>query len=552
MKQVESIKIHYRNIYPIKVETHCLDNIVRHRGKTTECRNVNLMKVYGDTKTSDTDQYDQFEIRIMLMSFRDRPALALIFTDVSERNLILTLQGNDEYKNNLLASVSHELRTPLNASLNFIKMALDDPSVPKYIKEELLQPSLISNSLLLHLINDILDFSQMAANKLRLVYENKDVRTTVEQCLDLVRIQASKKGLQIFAEFDIRNSSTDFCTDHNRLKQIILNLLSNAIKFTVEGSIIVRVTVQSVDRPSEDFINMKKIVSISVEDTGIGMSQENMAKLFKAFEKIDLGNRISMNSTGAGLGLVISNNLVQMLSPGEEDNTMKVQSQPEKGTTFSFCTVERDDESSIVSKNALFQEDFNDDMNEATERSSVNDLLIRRTSIFKNNVVRQTTRNTGKFSFEELGAVTSKIDLCTCPSILIVDDDVFNITALTLILKKLDFKCDSAFNGRQAIKKVEDRQIQKKCHEKCCSQYKLIFMDCSMPIMDGFEASRILKERMVTGGLTDVPIIACTAFVQDKEKQKAQDSGMSNHVVKPLSQESVLQAIRKTNATISK
>ena len=124
--------------------------------------------LYGEVLNSSSEKNYQLEVRILHMTYREKPALSLIISDITQRNTIITLQDNNNYKNRLLASVSHELRTPLNASINFTKMALDDPTVPIAVKDEYLSPSMVSSQLLLHLINDILDFSQISENKLRL------------------------------------------------------------------------------------------------------------------------------------------------------------------------------------------------------------------------------------------------------------------------------------------------------------------------------------------------------------------------------------------------
>ena len=120
--------------------------------------------------TENRNTSSLLEIRVMTLVFREQPALALIFHDVTERGIIEVLKYNNSYKDRLLASVAHELRTPLNASINLVQSAIDEHTISQKVKEELLIPSLDSNRLLLYLINDILDFSQMAANKLRLIF----------------------------------------------------------------------------------------------------------------------------------------------------------------------------------------------------------------------------------------------------------------------------------------------------------------------------------------------------------------------------------------------
>ena len=479
------------------------------------------------------------EIRVVALMFREKPALALIFHDITERNTIAMLEDNNNYKNRLLASVSHELRTPLNASINFIQSAIDDDKLPEDIRENFLLPSLASNRLLLSLINDILDFSQMSANKLRLVYETADVRKTVDDCVGLLKIQATRKGISLGVEYDIETESSELCTDHNRLKQIILNLLSNAIKFTLEGGVTVKVKLMS----SPEY---KKLLHVQVSDTGIGISEENRQKLFQAFVKIDLGKRLSINSSGVGLGLMISNNLVQMLGPmdGEENNAIRVKSELNKGSTFEFWIRDQEEPPLLAfltlkkSKSSL-PEDHASMMN---EHSDV--MQIPHQSFLKFDLAKRSFCNPFSSEFSGLISPTKRSDICNCPAILVVDDDVFNITVLQTILDTLGYPSHSAYNGQQAIQKVLDRQ-GKSCGFGCSGQYKLIFMDCNMPVLDGFDATRELRELMKQKRVSEIPIIGCTALVQPHERERAINAGMSEVCNKPLDREKINNIIKK-------
>lgn len=482
------------------------------------------------------------EIRVISLEFKDKPAIALIFSDVTESNLVVSLQDNNDYKNRLLASVSHELRTPLNASLNFIQTAIEDPNVPDNVRQDLLMPSLMSNHLLLFLINDILDFSQISAKKLRLVYEKASIKKTIQECLDLVRMQIARKGLQLFVSYDMieTESMNEVCildpqiiTDHGRLKQIVLNLLSNALKFTLQGEIKVIVKVTTT-------IEHGRILSIEVSDTGIGISDENIKKLFGAFEKMDLEESAGINSRGVGLGLMIANNLALMLGPVGQSG-IKIASRLGCGSSFSFLIAERQD---LERCHSEMSGDFCVSMNELEGQYRISE-SEKPIFSFYSSTVQEKGLFSGVNPFyssqsqprdaEQLIIYTKK-PRC-CPSVLVVDDDIFNITAMETILKKLGYRCNVAYNGKQAIEKVKDRH--KLTCEHQCGQYKIIFMDFSMPIMDGYEATRTLKAAMSRGELERIPIVGCTAFVQEKEKLKGLDSGMDSYCTKPLNREKV-------------
>jgi len=177
-------------------------------------------------------------------------------------------------------------------------------SVPDNIKERLLTPALRSSKFLLHLINDILDMSQIKAQKLRLIFKAALLKETLHDTLQLVELQAKKKGVELRLTMH-PDTQGILCTDHVRLSQIVLNLLNNAIKFTPKGSIILSAT------PADD----PNCVKISVQDSGIGIKKENVKKLFADYTHIEFADRAVINSTGVGLGLSIAYNLAKLLGP---------------------------------------------------------------------------------------------------------------------------------------------------------------------------------------------------------------------------------------------
>ena len=497
------------------------------------------------------------EIKVMLTAFKENPSLVLVFSDITERSLVAVLQENNSYKDRLLASVSHELRTPLNASINFTQSAVEHPALAALpdVRDNYLLPALRSNQLLLHLINDILDFSQMSANKLRLIYENKNVAETLEECMSLVKIQASRKSLAITSEFVTEDGKSEFCTDHNRLKQIILNLLSNALKFTLEGEIKVKAKLSSLQNSSLeecDRIHMPeeskhRVLSVSITDTGIGISEENKRKLFKAFGKIELGDRTPINAQGVGLGLVISNNLVLLLGPPEQNNGMKVESVENQGTTFSFWIVDKTDETHSSDQQSSNEEIHSSEIEEhndsqADRVETLSNLVPIKTMDTLNSDYKKPliTRETG--SSQQLNPTDPR----KYPRILVVDDDIFNISALQMILNKLGYTCDTAYNGQQAIDKVVEReQASRKIGGNKSIQYRLILMDYNMPVMNGLEATRILKNKIKDGELEEISIIACTAFLNDKEKLYASELGVDAYCYKPLNKDRVSTLVKK-------
>ena len=513
---------------------------------------------YMSAPANGHEKRRNFLIKLKSTLYMNKQVIVANIHDTTDRDELIAAQDNDNYKTRLLASVSHELRTPLNGSINFTEQALYDPTVPEKIKQKWLLPALRSNRLLLSLINDILDFSQMQENKLRLVFEHRDIISTAKECVELLEIQAEKKGISLRLENLLPADIFIFSTDHNRFRQIILNLLSNAVKFTFEGL----VTLRLEEIPSNDNTEIsvrRKGIRVTCEDTGIGISEESQKKLFKAFEKIELGDKIALNSTGVGLGLVISNNLVQRLNasvtPDENTQAIKFHSKLDEGTCFYFEIYDGEDAKydktqSLGSRLHLNFPSSYDKFNQSNLDVSselglcgVSAMDLQR-DIFSwtahpdhpRDASLSTTFHKPTFSRHDRSQFELEIHLpaqvCRCSRVLIVDDDSFNLTALEQHLSKLHIKCDWAFNGYLALEKIKKRQ-----HSRCssvCAQYEVIFLDCNMPVMDGFETARTLREKIVMGEIDDLRIIACTAFVQQAELDRAREAGMDDFCTKPI------------------
>ena len=459
--------------------------------------------------------------------------------------------------------MSHELRTPLNASINFTEQALLNSEVPETIKEKYILPALRSNKLLLCLINDILDFSQIEANKLRLVFEPKSVIQTAKDCLELLEIQASKKGLELKLESSLLENTMaeTLNTDHNRLKQVILNLLSNAVKFTFEGRVLLKIE-EVKSHPN----GHRRGIKVSCVDTGIGISEENQHKLFQAFEKFELGDKIAINSTGVGLGLVISNSIVQRLngqstseaSIGQgETRAINVESQSGKGSTFWFVVAGLEEQISSQKHqrtNSILSNPSMADFEESKICESINtEEHTNNTDSGRplflashyNSAYKYSKFN--RFSKKSVSSPRKKC-ICVCPKVLIVDDDAFNLTALELHLLKLGLSCDSAFNGLIALNKIYHRQQNRCCDS--CQQYSIIFLDCNMPVMDGIETAKKLREEIQNQVIDNLNIICCTAFVQQSELDRALQAGMDSYCTKPVSLEVIRQKIKEFAPTL--
>jgi len=438
----------------------------------------------------------------------------------------VTLQETNKYKDQLLASVSHELRGPLNGNINLVESAITSPKIPENIKESLLLPALRSSKFLLHIINDMLDMSQIKERKLRLVFESGDLKETLKSAGQLVELQAQKKGIELVVNIDLK-LPVNFCTDHMRLSQIVLNLLSNASKFTRGGMI----KLTAIPLAEEE--NWVKII---VEDSGIGIRQENIHKLFSSYSTIEFEERQAINSSGVGLGLNISSNLADLLAPKSYPG-ISVSSIPGQGSTFSFIIENKE----IIPTQPTQPEKPSEESDSSSSRDlssssyEIADELPGRIPLPK--IKKTNTNNDSSASMIlPLPTTTRTFELeekCCCPKILIVDDNPFHIMAFETILNSLDIQCDSVYSSHAALQKLLDRK-NKACG-KHCMPYSVVFMDQEMPEMTGAETVIEIKRLQKEDIIPEMRIIGCTAHKAKEEVDKFMQSGLDQRIYIPIS-----------------
>lgn len=544
-----------------------------------------------------------FHIKIWFTLYEGSQVMVLLFSETTQVKLVNRLQDRDAYKSKLLASVSHELRTPLNGSTNFIELVYDDERVPEDLKNNYLLPAIRSNHLLMNLINDILDFSQLQANKLRLNFDVQSVTDGIKECIQLLEIQAKFKKIKLHFDPPSYLSNPDFCTDHTRFKQILLNLLSNAIKFTREGYVKVKLLELNVGP------GCNRLLKVEVEDTGMGISTQQQKKLFGAFTHIDDYDRKKVNPQGVGLGLMIANSLAVLLGPKTNDVGLKVISTPGIGSAFSFILEEKNETKAqripFRRQKALEESEFFRTRSSAGKlrkgrtsafsnqgrhnpyrtqksmlyqgqktkdrvtfagglpqcRSALEIAMISRKMTLEDTLCtdipeeKRVNTDFGKYlrldeDFNEDSSVEivpvechQNQEVCRCPEVLVVDDESFNLIAIGSILGSLEISAENAFNGEEAIEKAKHR-ASNPCGS-ACKYYKVIFMDCTMPIMNGFEAARQLRALMKEKKIPEVLIIACTALAQSADIRNAIDSGMDEVYTKPISKAKILKILSK-------
>jgi CheY-like chemotaxis protein len=373
-------------------------------------------------------------------------------------------------KSDFLANMSHEIRTPMNAIIGMTAIARDAGDSSK--KDESLAKIDEASKHLLGVINDILDMSKIEANK----FDLSPVRFRFSEMLDKVGVVNNFRIAQKRQTFITRVSEDmpdAFIGDDQRIAQVITNLISNAVKFTPEGGDI----TFSAGLVSDD--NELCTVSVEVTDTGIGLSEEQISRLFNSFEQAD--SNTSRQFGGTGLGLAISKNIVEMMG-GE----MWVSSEPGKGATFGFTI-----------KLERAPADADGDAPAGADGAA---------------------RAHGDAEADD----ESDTDFSGFRAILAEDIEI-NREIVLAYLEPTSLAIDCAETGAGALELFSDAP----------EKYDVIIMDIQMPEMDGYEATRRIRALDAPNAKT-VPIIAMSANVFREDIEQCMAAGMNDHIGKPI------------------
>ncbi|MDH3901246.1 MAG: ATP-binding protein, partial [Gammaproteobacteria bacterium] len=379
------------------------------------------------------------------------------------------LEESNRYKSEFLANVSHELRTPLNSILLLSRMLAVDSN--EAASEDSRKQARVINDAgtdLKALIDNILDLSRIEARGMTLAHEEVDLRGLLGHVQELLQPQCDEKGLELAVEVD-SNAPTSIHTDREKLRLILINFLSNAVKFTESGGVNVR--LQSCGEETAG----RFAVCIRVSDTGIGIPAGKQEIIFEAFKQAD--GSTSRRFGGTGLGLTISRELAQLIG-GE----ISIESQPGKGSTFSLLLPLVLPDSGSAADNA-----------------------------------KAAIREPRLLEAEELLLPVADY---AGKRVLLVDDDVRNLLALTPLLESWNLTVMAAGDGIEALETLNTDGI-----------FDLVLLDIMMPGMDGYEVMREIRHRQDPGGL---PVIALTARAGDEDREKCLQAGANDCLVKPL------------------
>ena len=379
-------------------------------------------------------------------------------------------QAANEAKSAFLSNMSHEIRTPINAVLGMDEMILRESSQETIL--EYAESIRSAGNSLLGIVNDILDFSKIEAGKMEIVPVEYDVASILNDLVNMIKKRADDKGLKLIVKVDPQIPHLLY-GDEIRLKQVATNILTNAVKYTEKGSVTLSIGIRKIEGD-------EVVLHYSVKDTGIGIKEEDLPKLFSAFERIE--EKRNRTIEGTGLGMPITSHLLKMM--GSE---LKVESVYGEGSDFSYDIAQK-----IIDSEPLG--DY--------------DLALKRSI---------SVRKEYKESFTAPDA-----------DILVVDDTEMNLTVIKNLLKKTLVRIDTASSGDECLSMMRQKK------------YDMVFLDHRMPGKDGIETlSDIKKDERID---SDIPIIALTANAVSGSRDIYIGAGFTDYLSKPI-QTDILEGI---------
>jgi len=379
-------------------------------------------------------------------------------------------ENANKAKSQFLARMSHEIRTPINAVLGMNELIIResrDEEIRKYANDVR-----DSSMLLINIINEILDSSKIESGMMEIISKEYEMGSLLNDIYNMISIKAQEKGLDIIFDIDSSMPRTYF-GDDKRIRQILLNILSNAVKYTNEGS--VTLSASCVIEAENAF------VQFSVKDTGIGIKEEDIGKIYDAFQRFDMDR--NRNVEGTGLGMNIAQQFLKLM--GSE---LHIQSEYEKGSEFSFVILQK-----IINEEPLG--DFRERIERVADR------------IEKGSGYQAPKAN-----------------------ILVIDDNHMNLKVFSALLKETNMTITEGLSGMKCLELMKE------------NKYDIVFLDHMMPQMDGVETLHEIKKRELGKG---TPVIMLTANTIIGQREKFLAEGFDDFLSKPIIPKELEQMILK-------